>query len=213
QVFFVISGFIIPLSMHRAGYRIRSFFRFLLKRIVRLDPPYLASVAIVVLAYWLGSRVPGHEGPPYRIPWRLVLAHIRYLPAFLNQPWLQAPYWSLAVEFQYYLFAGLLFPLLALEGRIASASVLLLFAALSEFAGWRESWLPHHLPLFLLGIAAFRFKCLNAGRVELAAGALFAFGLTVRTNGWPAAYAGALTFLIILLINRGARILGFFGKI
>ena len=58
KIFFVISGFIIPFSMFRAGYQVRSFFQFMLKRIARLDPPYLASIAIVVLGFWLSSLSP-----------------------------------------------------------------------------------------------------------------------------------------------------------
>src|ERR1035441_2897196 len=41
EIFFVISGFIIPYSLYKAGYRVSDFTRFLLKRIARLDPPYL----------------------------------------------------------------------------------------------------------------------------------------------------------------------------
>ena len=44
EVFFVISGFIIPYSLFNAGYRFpRHAGRFILKRIVRLDPPYIAA--------------------------------------------------------------------------------------------------------------------------------------------------------------------------
>src|SRR5438874_1620600 len=47
--FFVISGFVLPYSMHRAGYRVRSHWRtFALKRLIRLDPPYLASILLAL---------------------------------------------------------------------------------------------------------------------------------------------------------------------
>ena len=46
DVFFVISGFIIPFSLHRSGYQIGQFGRFLLKRIIRLDPPYLLRACL-----------------------------------------------------------------------------------------------------------------------------------------------------------------------
>src|SRR5947209_2252350 len=41
EVFFVISGFVIPLALYRSGYTPRRFGTFMLKRIIRLDPPYL----------------------------------------------------------------------------------------------------------------------------------------------------------------------------
>src|SRR4051812_15611660 len=46
QAFFVVSGFVIPYSLRRGGYTHRGFFKFLAKRLVRVDPPYLASIAL-----------------------------------------------------------------------------------------------------------------------------------------------------------------------
>src|ERR1700704_4918895 len=45
EVFFVISGFIIPFALYRGKYRVRNFGRFLAKRVTRLDPPYFATIA------------------------------------------------------------------------------------------------------------------------------------------------------------------------
>ncbi len=50
DIFFVISGFVIPWSLYRSRYVLRDYPRFLLKRNVRLYPPYLASIAITILA-------------------------------------------------------------------------------------------------------------------------------------------------------------------
>ena len=55
EAFFVISGFIIPYSMYRGGFRFpRHFGAFLLKRIIRLDPPYLIA-AMLSLSLWYVS--------------------------------------------------------------------------------------------------------------------------------------------------------------
>jgi peptidoglycan/LPS O-acetylase OafA/YrhL len=59
ESFFVISGFIIPYAMHRAGYQYAHFFRFLVKRYLRLAPPYLVAIALAQLLWWVGSFVPG----------------------------------------------------------------------------------------------------------------------------------------------------------
>src|SRR5271169_5335799 len=50
HIFFVISGFVIPWSLYRSRYALHDYSRFLLKRNVRLYPPYLASIAVTVLA-------------------------------------------------------------------------------------------------------------------------------------------------------------------
>src|SRR5271166_6626421 len=49
HIFFVISGFVIPWSLYRGKYVLRDYPRFLLKRNVRLYPPYLASIAVTIL--------------------------------------------------------------------------------------------------------------------------------------------------------------------
>jgi peptidoglycan/LPS O-acetylase OafA/YrhL len=45
-MFFVLSGFIIPYSMARASYTVADFPRFVLKRVTRIDPPYLVAIAL-----------------------------------------------------------------------------------------------------------------------------------------------------------------------
>src|ERR1700712_4724969 len=41
EIFFVISGFVIPYAMYKKQYNINNFFSFLRKRIIRIEPPYL----------------------------------------------------------------------------------------------------------------------------------------------------------------------------
>src|SRR6185312_47184 len=62
QFFFVISGFVIPYSMIRANYRTSDFFRFLVKRVVRIQPPYLLLLAQTVSLPFARSR-PESEDP------------------------------------------------------------------------------------------------------------------------------------------------------
>ena len=98
---------------------------------------------------------PGHH--PYRISWPQLLAHLGYINVFFGMPWFQMSYWSLAIEFQYYLFVGLAFALFSRKGPLWSAITAALFVAAALILGQRKKLLPHHLPLFLLGITAFRF--------------------------------------------------------
>src|SRR2546423_14858364 len=44
NVFFVISGFIIPYSLFQSGYRLRDYGRFFLKRILALGPTSLRAI-------------------------------------------------------------------------------------------------------------------------------------------------------------------------
>lgn len=211
EMFFVISGFIIPFSMSRAGYRIDSFFTFLLKRITRLDPPYLASIFIVVCGYWLSSTLQGR--PTYHIPWNQVLAHLAYLNAFIGLPWLQMSYWSLAIEFQYYIFVGICFPLLALKHRFAPVLILGLFAVMGHLAGESRAFLPRYLPLFAMGILAFRHRCLKVRPYDTFLALTAALALAIWVDGWLEAVAAILSCLAILFLKVNIPWLNALGAI
>jgi len=100
QTFFVVSGFVIPLSMYMARYTINHYFRFLGKRAIRLHPPYLAALAITLLIASFSYRVRGVDYP------ETVESVVRSL-FYFHFPADNPVFWTLAVEAQYYLFIGL----------------------------------------------------------------------------------------------------------
>ncbi|HEY0172641.1 MAG TPA: acyltransferase family protein, partial [Pyrinomonadaceae bacterium] len=79
EAFFVISGFVIPYSLYRTGYRLNDYPRFLYKRIVRLDPPYLLSIALILLVGYLATLAPGFNGVPFQPSAKQILLHLGYL--------------------------------------------------------------------------------------------------------------------------------------
>ena len=164
NVFFVISGFVLPWSLYRAGYTIRKYGRFLLRRVLRIDPPYLLVVALTLVLNYASSLAPGFAGKQPFVGWAAVAGHIAFLNAFTGQPWLSPVFWTLAIEFQYYLLIGLAFPSVASGSRIIRGAV----AAVCLAAPWvfsRREFLPCHACLFLMGIATFQFRSGIASRV------------------------------------------------
>jgi peptidoglycan/LPS O-acetylase OafA/YrhL len=163
QVFFVISGFVIPYALHSSGYRIRDFGRFLLKRLIRLDPPYLAAIllAIAVAAYhtWM-------EGTAFEYSVPQLLVHLGYLNVFFRYQWVNAVFWTLGVEVQYYIAIGLLFPLLLRRNLFwfGVAPICLTLASRPTL----QLYLFRHLPFFLLGIAAFHYRRGMLSRLQFA---------------------------------------------
>jgi peptidoglycan/LPS O-acetylase OafA/YrhL len=109
DVFFVISGFVIPLSLYGRDYRVRDFPNFLLRRLVRLEPPYLVSIGLAILLGHLSAMTPGFRGtdPVYSLP--QVAFHFLYAIPLTNYSWLSPVYWSLAYEFVFYILVGLAF--------------------------------------------------------------------------------------------------------
>jgi proteic killer suppression protein len=56
QLFFVISGFVIPWSMYNANFKINHFFKFALKRFSRLEPPYIASLFFAIFILTMDKK-------------------------------------------------------------------------------------------------------------------------------------------------------------
>src|SRR5260221_1098387 len=155
EIFFVISGFIIPYSMIRGGYLFpTSIPTFLLKRLVRLEPPYLASILVAIALSYLSASTPWYRGNPPEINSVQLVSHIGYLTPILGCQWLNPVFWSLAIEFQYYLLVSVVYPLVASESRAlryASLGAL----CLSAIAIPAPLFVAKYLPLFALGIIAF----------------------------------------------------------
>ena len=120
-MFFVISGFIIPYALHRSSYRVTDYGRFILKRIIRLDPPYLVGILIVIALGYASSATPGFSGPPFEPSLAQVVLHLGYVNVLFGYPWLNPVYWTLAIELQYYLLVGLLFSAVAHRSIIERA--------------------------------------------------------------------------------------------
>lgn len=154
EVFFVISGFVIPLSIASSysSYSAALFPRFLTRRLLRLEPPYLLSVALTLILWKVSSLVPGFRGTPPAWETGQALAHLLYLVPLTNYGWFQPVYWSLAWEFVFYISMGLLFTTLGRRERSTSwyliATVLIGAVALGS--------LSELTLLFVIGIAVYR---------------------------------------------------------
>jgi peptidoglycan/LPS O-acetylase OafA/YrhL len=112
EIFFVISGFIIPYSMLKSNYRIKHFFKFLIKRIVRIEPPYIVSIILVLLLGLLSSLSIQFNGIPQQINFVQILSHLLYLTEHIGFEWLQPVYWTLEIEFHFYILIALFLPLI-----------------------------------------------------------------------------------------------------
>ena len=133
DVFFVISGFVIPLSLYGTDYRIGQFPAFLLRRLVRLEPPYLASIALTIVLWHLSTLLPGLLGSPPPYSMAQVGFHVFYLIPLTSYAWLSPPYWSLAYELVFYIAVGLVFSIFI--ARRAALTALLIAAVAAVVSG------------------------------------------------------------------------------
>ena len=107
-IFFVISGFVLPLSLTK-GYVLRDFHRFIARRFVRLEPTYIASLTFAVAILLIKTRV-APNAIPYHLELPRLSVHLLYLVPFTHYEWYNPVYWTLAIEFQFYLTIALLYP-------------------------------------------------------------------------------------------------------
>lgn len=213
-IFFVISGFVIPYALEKSGYAPRNFLDFLAKRLVRLHPPFLASIALVILVGLTADFLIRGAHYEYRV--KDVLLNSFLLVPFAGQPWLLKAYWTLAVELQWYLLAALCF---RAYWTGAGARRFFLFALVACMIGAlplvftrREILLPY-LPLFILGVIAFRFTTQTIPVRQT----LILVGIAALVTWWNfSAFetaAGLAACGCIILIRRSLPVLDALGKI
>lgn len=155
QLFFVISGFIIPWSMYNANYKISYLPKFLLKRLLRLEPPYIISILIALFIISARKVILKNNDVDFTL--QQLSLHIGYLiPFFENFKWINQVYWTLAIEFQYYLLIAFLFiPLISNNKYYRFATiVILILCGLNT----NSEFLLYWLPIFMLGILVFLYK-------------------------------------------------------
>ncbi len=183
--------------MFQGRYQIRNFWTFLAKRIIRVEPPYLASV---VLAVFL-MVVSGYSSQISPIA---VLLHIGYLIPFFQPKytWLTGVYWSLAVEFTYYLTIALIFPLITSRVRATRIAACLAFAAICFWPVKHHHTLLESAPVFVMGISAMLYKVGISSKRELIGMGLVTTALSIWSMWLSAALLALATMLILLFVRR-----------
>jgi peptidoglycan/LPS O-acetylase OafA/YrhL len=212
QVFFVISGFVIPYSMYLSKYEYPNFGKFIWKRLVRLEPPYLVSILICLIIAYISTISPYYRGNPLRFSWQQLALHIGYLNAFFNYDWLNVVYWTLAIEFQYYILIAILFPIFMWKTEYSFIIALLACAYLS-FLFPEKQFFFKHSPLFLFGIALFLFKVNKISFLHLSFFLLINIVFCFFSCDFTSTIFGLITFFIILFTCIKNNIFIFLGSI
>lgn len=158
--FFILSGFVMTWSLWVIHYRLSMFPRYLLRRMVRLDPPYFVTIALVILASLVGSMIISNMvHGQYAFEWHRVFSHAAYATAILDQKWYSPVFWTLGIEFQFYLLLGLVYPLVTSSNAwVRWAAFAGMFAAYLPMWGQvQTTWMNAYLPFFMIGFLIFQY--------------------------------------------------------
>ena len=197
DIFFVISGFVIPLALQRAGFGAGDLPRFLLKRAVRLYPPYLLVAVGILLGGFLIAKIPNGLPHAFTPTWSQCLAHLLFLNDVLDLPWLNPVFWTLSIEFQYYLAIAIAFPRLW-SLKPSTLTPALILTSLLSLGFPSQMVLLHWLPQFVLGVAAFARSHQRLSRVQLALVVVGGAGMTWVVSGGVAAVASLATVMVMV---------------
>jgi peptidoglycan/LPS O-acetylase OafA/YrhL len=187
DVFFILSGLVIPRSLNAMRFAARPF---LIARVARIFPVFLAMFAVGVLVQplpaafgampWIAPNSPAHgiwsSGWPsdwaFDLVTHLTMTHGLFPNGFAPDVWLSflGAAWSLSTEWQFYVLALVLGRSRIGERRLAWAFLALGAAGLAWDltmpVGWRFSraFLPNKAAYFALGIASATW--VDRGRIR-----------------------------------------------
>lgn len=202
EMFFVLSGFIICWTLPH-NYSFRQFFSFIGRRLLRIEPPYLISIGLILI----GCAIFDVNFNPN---WQNILGHIGYANNFTGREYLNPVYWTLGIEFQYYLFIGIFFPVVASKYGpwfLLCLSVIPLFIELPgtnlfdffpAFAIGMLYYLYHRRSLKLLPAILFGLLILVCGTLQL---------------GWLETIAITITLIFLISPLKSNRFVRFFSNI
>ncbi|HJP63197.1 MAG TPA: acyltransferase [Mucilaginibacter sp.] len=191
EIFFVISGFILPYSMHKTGYDIDNFGRFILKRIIRIYPAYLVAILVGIALPLLTGRVV--------VSMSAILSHVLFLNSILGLDWISPVFWTLAIEFQFYILIGLLYKYISHSN---SESLMLIgIVTGSSFFLKNASYIFYWFPFFSLGILIYNRKFTSTPKDIFWVTAAMLLAIITYVFGLPETIAAGFAFLFIVFIK------------
>ncbi|WP_207426009.1 acyltransferase [Pedobacter sp. SYSU D00535] len=206
EAFFVISGFVIPLSLDRGHYNLNNYPRFLAKRIIRLHPPYLLALSFTVAISYLSYK---HRGLPYPENISTVIRSAFYMHAPADNP----VFWTLFVEAQYYIFIGLAFLVFRNYKLLTSFLVVPLLLLLTR-VDTGPATIFYYMVFFLIGcfgLFLYNGTYQKKWSIALLSG-IIAF--TFYFYDLPSSITAVLTLVVIMLYNKPVpKPLAFIGAI
>ncbi len=212
QIFFIISGFILFDSLYRSGYRLKTLPLFILKRIIRIEPPYILSIFLIILIAFIKFEFSFSQNEAI-IDWKQLFFHLGYIVPFTEYNWLNIVYWTLAIEFQFYLLIAISFPVLkSPNGIFFNVVLILLTTVFAQYITTLE--ILYWAPIFMIGILKAQLDHMIISKKEFYI-ALILILIQILLQFDIQIFAVSLLTIILLIRNKEFDLyaLRFLGKI
>lgn len=180
------------------NYKITCYGNFLLRRLLRIHPPYIFALGLTCLASVLVLK------NDLEINLGSVLHNILFTIPYVEYPWFLNVSWTLGVEIQFYLIIGLtISAFCSLNFFLRWSSIILFFGTIvtnqiffQDLNQWYlfSTWTP----FFGLGIILFLYKVKRVQQFEFWALTGFAFCFLSLTYPIALNFAALATFVFIM---------------
>ena len=212
HVFFIISGFLVPYSAYLKGYSYSNWLSFLKRRLIRIEPPYIVSVLIMFTGYLLVFSY-----KDWHFPWTVfdLIYNLTYMVEWVDGKWFNVTYWTLAVEFQFYILLMFTLPLFFHKSKGVRWITYLVLFLLAYFIN-SKSFLLGHWSLFMLGLVTSQYQLNLWTKMEYLLLAIASFLLVylqyknVDSNVFVVA---AIAIVVFHLFKKMKAVNGYLGDI
>ena len=215
DVFFVISGFIIPYSLMRKNYEVSGFFSYMKRRIIRINPPaYLAMALVLMQGYVIDHFISHRSVYTAGISWGQIANNLAFTIPFSKYKWVVGIFWTLAIEFQFYIFVGVLFKYLFERLNIYIFSIIFLFMGPIQYLPFHsnESFFRFST-LFALGGIALLYHTKRIGLKQYVLLIFIFFAAAYIELGAYISITGIITVFCINFVKFKSKIFDFLGNI
>jgi peptidoglycan/LPS O-acetylase OafA/YrhL len=150
EIFFVISGFVIAYSIRNALITPGYYGNFVLRRCIRLDPPYWATIVLALAAGVVAGSLRSDRSLAFP-SLGVLAAHLCYLQNLLGLGNVVEVFWTLCIEVQFYLTFLLLCGLAQVVTRKNPTAAFFIFGPLALWSfGIRAGVLTSPHPALML---------------------------------------------------------------
>jgi peptidoglycan/LPS O-acetylase OafA/YrhL len=210
-VFFTISGFVIPWWLYNCQYQLKDYFRFVARRMIRIEPPFIIAMFLAIAYAYVRSSSQYYNGVDTIPTGKQILLQLGYLvPFFEGERWIRDAYWTLAVECQWYLVMGLLFPFFFHKNRIIRIAVYMAILIPCHFV---NQYLLQYFPVLLMGTLLCSYVTNTIEKYEYIGISVVYLSYLFFKDGWMVVVASTIIIpMLLLFANYNNKKLNFVGN-